>query len=53
MAVRRPKTAHELIQKWQNENSECSMPLNVEVIPRTEHTNYVRVLVDEWMVLNC
>jgi hypothetical protein len=32
MAVRRPKTAHELIQKWQNEKSECSMPLNVEVI---------------------
>ncbi|XP_051195679.1 dehydrogenase/reductase SDR family member FEY [Lolium perenne] len=32
MAVRRPKTAHELIQKWQNEKSECSMPLNVEVM---------------------
>lgn len=32
MAVRRPKVAHDLIQKWQNEKPECSMPLNVEVM---------------------
>lgn len=32
MAVRRPKVAQELIQKWQNENSETGRPLNAEVI---------------------
>uniref|UniRef100_A0A0A9D896 Uncharacterized protein n=1 Tax=Arundo donax TaxID=35708 RepID=A0A0A9D896_ARUDO len=32
MAVRRPKVAQELIQKWQNENSETGRPLNVEVM---------------------
>jgi hypothetical protein len=32
MAVRRPKVAQELIQKWQNENSENGRPLNAEVI---------------------
>lgn len=31
MAVRRPKLAHDLIQKWQNEKSEMGMPLNIEV----------------------
>ncbi|XP_020113159.1 retinol dehydrogenase 12-like [Ananas comosus] len=32
MAVRRPKLAHDLIQKWQNEKSEMGMPLNIEVM---------------------
>jgi hypothetical protein len=32
MAVRRPKVAQDLIQKWQNENSETGRPLNAEVI---------------------
>ncbi|EMS59405.1 WW domain-containing oxidoreductase [Triticum urartu] len=32
MAVRRPKVARELIQKWQNEQTEVSMPLNIEVM---------------------
>ncbi|AQK67857.1 NAD(P)-binding Rossmann-fold superfamily protein [Zea mays] len=32
MAVRRPKVAQELIQKWQNENSETGRPLNAEVM---------------------
>ncbi|KAL6848516.1 hypothetical protein ACP4OV_021810 [Aristida adscensionis] len=32
MAVRRPKMAQELIQKWQNENSETGAPLNAEVM---------------------
>jgi len=32
MAVRRPKVAQELIQKWQNESSETGTPLNAEVI---------------------
>ena len=32
MAVRRPKVAQELIQKWQNESSETGRPLNAEVI---------------------
>nr|CAD1830688.1 unnamed protein product [Ananas comosus var. bracteatus] len=32
MAVRRPKLAHDLIQKWQNEKSETGMPLNIEVM---------------------
>jgi hypothetical protein len=44
--------------------SECSMPLNVNVILKTERTSYYRVLVDfffsdngvlvdEWMTLMC
>jgi hypothetical protein len=32
MAVRRTRVAQELIQKWQNENSEDGRPLNAEVI---------------------
>ncbi|XP_062217956.1 dehydrogenase/reductase SDR family member FEY-like [Phragmites australis] len=32
MAVRRPKVAQELIQKWQNENLETGRPLNAEVM---------------------
>jgi hypothetical protein len=32
IAVRRTKVAQELIQKWQNENSEDGRPLNAEVI---------------------
>jgi len=32
MAVRRPKVAQDLIQKWQNENSETGRPLNAEVM---------------------
>ncbi|CAO2033954.1 unnamed protein product [Urochloa humidicola] len=32
MAVRRPKVAQELIQKWQNESSETGTPLNAEVM---------------------
>ncbi|OVA09185.1 Short-chain dehydrogenase/reductase SDR [Macleaya cordata] len=32
MAVRKPKAAHELIQKWQNESSGMGLPLNVEVM---------------------
>ncbi|GJN18801.1 hypothetical protein PR202_gb06003 [Eleusine coracana subsp. coracana] len=32
MAVRRPKVAQELIQKWQNESSENGRPLNAEVM---------------------
>nr|CAB3445313.1 unnamed protein product [Digitaria exilis] len=32
MAVRRPKVAQELIQKWQNENSETGTPINAEVM---------------------
>eukprot|EP00268_Persea_americana_P046348 TRINITY_DN4775_c0_g1_i1.p1 TRINITY_DN4775_c0_g1~~TRINITY_DN4775_c0_g1_i1.p1 ORF type:complete len:302 (-),score=74.98 TRINITY_DN4775_c0_g1_i1:411-1316(-) len=32
MAVRNPKAAHELIQKWQNEWSGLGAPLNVEVM---------------------
>uniref|UniRef100_A0A0E0LL06 WW domain-containing oxidoreductase n=1 Tax=Oryza punctata TaxID=4537 RepID=A0A0E0LL06_ORYPU len=32
MAVRRTKLAHELIQKWQNDNSETGKPLNAEVM---------------------
>ncbi|KAF2304588.1 hypothetical protein GH714_034176 [Hevea brasiliensis] len=32
MAVRNPKLAHELIQKWQNEWSGVGLPLNVEVM---------------------
>uniref|UniRef100_A0A0D9VBC1 Uncharacterized protein n=1 Tax=Leersia perrieri TaxID=77586 RepID=A0A0D9VBC1_9ORYZ len=32
MAVRRTKLAHELIQKWQNDNSEIGKPLNAEVM---------------------
>lgn len=32
MAVRKPKTAHDLIQKWQNEWSGLRAPLNVEVM---------------------
>lgn len=49
MAVRRPKVARELIQKWQNEQTEVSMPLNIEVIVKTIHC---RLLVGELMVLN-
>jgi hypothetical protein len=32
MAVRRPKVAQDLIQRWQNQNSETGRPLNAEVI---------------------
>ncbi|KAK6945594.1 Short-chain dehydrogenase/reductase SDR [Dillenia turbinata] len=32
MAVRNPKAAHELIQKWQNEWSGKGLPLNIEVM---------------------
>ncbi|KAJ7975353.1 putative Short-chain dehydrogenase [Quillaja saponaria] len=32
MAVRNPKVAHELIQKWQNEWSGMGLPLNIEVM---------------------
>uniref|UniRef100_A0A0D9YLC0 WW domain-containing oxidoreductase n=1 Tax=Oryza glumipatula TaxID=40148 RepID=A0A0D9YLC0_9ORYZ len=32
MAVRRTKLAQELIQKWQNDNSEIGKPLNAEVM---------------------
>lgn len=32
MAVRNPKVAHELIQKWQNEWSGVGLPLNIEVM---------------------
>ncbi|KAI9087854.1 hypothetical protein K1719_030184 [Acacia pycnantha] len=32
MAVRNPKVAQELIQKWQNEWSEMGLPLNIEVM---------------------
>ncbi|XP_008803744.2 LOW QUALITY PROTEIN: dehydrogenase/reductase SDR family member FEY-like [Phoenix dactylifera] len=32
MAVRKTKLAHELIQKWQNENAGMGLPLNVEVM---------------------
>ncbi|KAI4318510.1 hypothetical protein MLD38_032205 [Melastoma candidum] len=32
MAVRNPKAAHDLIQKWQNEWSGMILPLNVEVM---------------------
>ncbi|XP_043715801.1 dehydrogenase/reductase SDR family member FEY-like [Telopea speciosissima] len=32
MAVRNPKAAHELIQKWQNEWSGMGLPLNIEVM---------------------
>ncbi|XP_072968915.1 dehydrogenase/reductase SDR family member FEY-like [Typha angustifolia] len=32
MAVRRPRLAHDLIQKWQTENSEKGMLLNIEVM---------------------
>lgn len=31
MAVRNPKAAHELIQKWQEEWSGMGLPLNIEV----------------------
>lgn len=31
MAVRKPKVAQELIQKWQNEWSGMGLPLNIEV----------------------
>ncbi|KAL6952292.1 hypothetical protein U1Q18_045362 [Sarracenia purpurea var. burkii] len=32
MAVRNPKVAHELIQKWQEEWSGMGLPLNIEVM---------------------
>ncbi|AQK61097.1 NAD(P)-binding Rossmann-fold superfamily protein [Zea mays] len=32
MAVRRPKVAQDLIQRWQNQNSETGRPLNAEVM---------------------
>lgn len=36
MAVRNPKAAHELIQKWQTEWSGKGLPLNIEVLVKTQ-----------------
>jgi hypothetical protein len=44
MAVRRTKLAQELIQKWQNDNSEIGKPLNAEVIMKTLSTGCTQLL---------
>ncbi|XP_058097974.1 dehydrogenase/reductase SDR family member FEY-like isoform X2 [Magnolia sinica] len=51
MAVRNPKAAHDLIQKWQNEWSGIGAPLNVE-LPYSEPQRFSKDGYEEHMQVN-